>query len=197
MLVNDMYNKLALITGFPVYTNATDCPDINRFLLEMLSEGLQSTIDDLYISNNVLERNDVIIVASVSCIYGLGLPENYFKGAIKLNVGMELERNELIKNLVMVQYSRNDVVLERSTFRARGDIVEIMPAYEKIITRIYFFGDEIEKIVKIDNLTGEILEVPEETVIYPAVHYISYDENEDDPNFFLGIEGKQKELSLE
>ena len=77
-------------------------------------------------TRSLYERNDVIVIASVSCIYGLGLPENYFKGAIKLKVGMELERNDLIKNLVMVQYTRNDVALERSTFRARGDIVEII-----------------------------------------------------------------------
>lgn len=123
------------------------------------------------------ERNDVIIIASVSCIYGLGLPENYFKGSVELKVGDEVERDDLLKHLVSVQYTRNDLVLERSTFRARGDIVEIMPAYEKIITRVYFFGDEIEKIVKIDNVTGEIIEIPESVVIYPAVHYVSNDEN--------------------
>ena len=80
------------------------------------------------------ERNDVIIVASVSCIYGLGLPENYFKGSVELKVGDEIERDDLLKHLVNIQYTRNDLVLERSTFRARGDIVEIMPAYEKIIS---------------------------------------------------------------
>ena len=126
------------------------------------------------------ERNDVIIVASVSCIYGLGLPENYFKGSVELKVGDEIERDDLLKHLVSVQYTRNDLVLERSSFRARGDIVEIMPAYEKIITRIYFFGDEIEKIVKIDNVTGEIIETPQSVVIYPAVHYVSNDENVDE-----------------
>lgn len=97
-------------------------------------------------TRSLYERNDVIIVASVSCIYGLGLPESYFKGTIQVSVGDTLERNDLIKHLVMTQYTRNDLVLERSTFRARGDILEIMPAYEKIITRIYFFGDEVEKL---------------------------------------------------
>lgn len=128
-------------------------------------------------TRSLYERNDVIIIASVSCIYGLGLPENYFKGAITLEVGQEISREDLLNHLVRVQYSRNDLVLERATFRARGDIVEIMPSYEKIITRVYFFGDEIEKIVKIDNVTGEILENPTLTTIYPAVHYISNDEN--------------------
>lgn len=128
-------------------------------------------------TRSLYERNDVIIIASVSCIYGLGLPENYFKGTINISVGDEISREDLLKHLVSTQYSRNDLVLERSTFRAKGDIVEIMPSYEKIITRIYFFGDEIEKIVRIDNVTGEILETPEAIVIYPAVHYLSYDEN--------------------
>ena len=128
-------------------------------------------------TRGLYERNDVIVVASVSCIYGLGLPENYFKGAIELSVGMEISREDLLKHLVSVQYTRNDVVLERANFRARGDIVEIIPSYEKIVTRIYFFGDEIEKIIRIDNTTGEVLENINKTVIYPAVHYLAYDEN--------------------
>ena len=128
-------------------------------------------------TRSLYERNDVIVVASVSCIYGLGLPENYFKGAIELSVGMELSREILLAHLVSVQYTRNDLVLERANFRVRGDIVEIIPSYEKIITRIYFFGDEIEKIVRIDSTTGEILEAVNKTVIYPAVHYLAYDED--------------------
>ena len=128
-------------------------------------------------TRSLYERNDVIVVASVSCIYGLGLPENYFKGAIELSVGMEISRDDLLKHLVNVQYTRNDLVLERANFRARGDIVEIIPSYEKIITRIYFFGDEIEKLVRIDSTTGEVIEAVEKTVIYPAVHYLAYDEN--------------------
>ena len=131
-------------------------------------------------TRSLYERNDVIIIASVSCIYGLGLPENYFKGSVELKVGDEVDRDDLLRHLIKVQYTRNDLVLERSTFRARGDIVEIMPAYEKIITRIYFFGDEIEKIVRIDNVTGEIIENCKSVVIYPAVHYLSYDENVDE-----------------
>ncbi len=148
-------------------------------------------------TRSLYERNDVIIVASVSCIYGLGLPESYFRGTIKISVGDELERNELIKHLVMTRYTRNDLELERSTFRARGDILEIMPAYEKIITRIYFFGDEIEKIVRIDHLTGEILETPESVYIYPAVHYIAYDENEDETLDMIRTELRNRVNELE
>jgi len=147
-------------------------------------------------TRSLYERNDVIIVASVSCIYGLGLPENYFKGAITIKVGDELSRENLLKHLVSVQYSRNDLVLERSTFRARGDIVEIMPSYEKIITRICFFGDEVEKIVRIDNVTGEILEKPDTTTLYPAVHYISYDENVEETIKLIRQELKNRLVEL-
>lgn len=128
-------------------------------------------------TRSLYERNDVIVIASVSCIYGLGLPENYFKGAITLNVGDVIERDTFLKELVTIRYSRNDLELKRSTFRPRGDIIEIMPAYEKNVTRIYLFGDEVEKIIKLDPVSGEILENIDSTVIFPAVHYISYDED--------------------
>lgn len=131
-------------------------------------------------TRSLYERNDVIVVASVSCIYGLGLPENYFKGTVNLVVGQEISRKDLLTYLVGVRYERNDVELKRSTFRARGDVIEIMPSYEKVINRISFFGDEIESITRIDALTGEILEKPSEIVIYPAVHYLSYDEEVDE-----------------
>lgn len=147
-------------------------------------------------TRSLYERNDVIIVASVSCIYGLGLPENYFRGSITISVGDEISREKLLQHLVSVQYSRNDLVLERSTFRARGDIVEIMPSYEKIITRIYFFGDEVEKIIKIDNVSGEILEKPDATTIYPAVHYLSYDENVEETIMLIRQELKARLAEL-
>lgn len=141
-------------------------------------------------TRSLYERNDVIVVASVSCIYGLGLPENYFKGTITLSIGQEVTRKDLLTYLIGVRYERNDVELKRSTFRARGDVVEIMPSYEKIINRISFFGDEIEAITRIDAVTGEILDKPSEIVIYPAVHYLSYDEEEDET-----IELIRKELA--
>jgi len=128
-------------------------------------------------TRSLFERQDVVVVASVSCIYGLGLPENYFKGAIKLSVGDSIDRDELLRHLVNVHYERNDIELERGCFRARGDIVEIKPAYENITVRIQFFGDEIEKISRINPTTGEIIEICESVVIYPAVHYLSGDED--------------------
>ena len=146
------------------------------------SSSINEEIDRLRhnTTRSLYERDDVIVISSVRCIYSLGLPENYFRGAIEVKGGDEIDRDALLKHLVEVRYERNDLELKCSTFRARGDIVEIMPAYEKIITRIYFFGDEVEKIVKIDNVSGEIIETPESVVIYPAVHYISYDENEEE-----------------
>ena len=147
-------------------------------------------------TRSLYERNDVIIVASVSCIYGLGLPENYFKGTIELKVGDEIDRDELLKHLVSVQYKRNDVALEHSTFRVRGDIVELMPAYEKIVTRIMFFGDEIEKIIKIDPVSGEIVETPDKINIYPAVHYLSYDENMEETISLIRQEFKNRLTEL-
>ncbi len=147
-------------------------------------------------TRSLYERNDVIIVASVSCIYGLGLPENYFRGSVEIKLGDCIDRDDLIKHLVSIQYSRNDLVLERATFRARGDVVEIMPAYEKVVTRIQFFGDEIEKIVRIDNVTGEILEICDSVVIYPAVHYLSYDENVDETIQLIRQELKNRLVEL-
>jgi len=146
------------------------------------SSSINEEIDRLRhnTTRSLYERDDVIVVSSVSCIYGLGVPENYFKGTITLSVGDEIDRDALLKHLVEVRYERNDLELKYSTFRVRGDIVEIMPPYEKTVTRIYFFGDEIEKFVKIDNVSGEIVDTPEELVIYPAVHYITDDEDQDE-----------------
>ena len=143
-------------------------------------------------TRSLYERNDVIVVASVSCIYGLGLPENYFKGSITLKIGQEISRQELLTHLVSTRYERNDIELKRSTFRARGDVVEIMPSYEKVITRIYFFGDEIEKISRIDSTTGEVLENVNETVIYPAVHYLAYDDDMDETLRLINLELRQR-----
>lgn len=130
-------------------------------------------------TRSLYERNDVIVIASVSCIYGLGLPENYFKGAVKISVGDTFDRSDLLRALVNIQYERNDVELKRSTFRPRGDIIEVMPSYEKLVTRIYLFGDEIEKIVIIDPVSGEIVEEKASTIIFPAVHYLSNDDDMD------------------
>jgi excinuclease ABC subunit B len=124
-------------------------------------------------TRSLFERRDVVVVASVSCIYGLGLPQNYFKAAIRLHVGDTLDRDELLRQLVRIQYVRQDLDLQRSCFRARGDVVEIQPAYEERVIRIEFFGDDVERISVLDASTGEIIEFSEEAVIYPAIHYVA------------------------
>jgi len=125
----------------------------------------------------LMSRRDVIIVASVSCIYGLGSPEEYGKGVVHLRVGEIYRRNALIRQLVDGQYQRNDLELRAGTFRVRGDTLEIVPAYEdRHGYRITFFGDEVERITEFVLLTGEIVSEPDEVDIYPAKHYLASDE---------------------
>ncbi len=125
----------------------------------------------------IFERNDVVVVASVSCIYGLGTPELYFDSAIDLKLGFEIDFKSFLNNLVDIQYGRNDVELKRGLFRVRGEIVEIHQADEERILRIEFFGDEIERLSYVDPLTGEVLEVLDEVKVFPAKHYVT---DEDD-----------------
>jgi excinuclease ABC subunit B len=122
-------------------------------------------------TNSLLTRRDVIVVATVSCIYGLGTPQEYIDRMIHLKVGDEIERNALLRRFVDVQYKRNDVAFERGTFRVRGDTVEIIPMYEELAIRIEMFGDEIEKITTLNPLTGEIVRDEAEMYIFPATHY--------------------------
>jgi excinuclease ABC subunit B len=122
-------------------------------------------------TNSLLTRRDVIVVATVSCIYGLGTPQEYIDRMIRLKVGDEIERNKLLRKFVDVQYQRNDMAFERGTFRVRGDTIEIIPMYEELAIRIEMFGDEIEKIMTLHPLTGEILRDETEIYIFPATHY--------------------------
>jgi excinuclease ABC subunit B len=127
-------------------------------------------------TRSLFERKDVIVVASISCIYGLGMPAEYLKAAVPLKVGMELEQRQLLRDLVTVQYSRNDIDLERGRFRVKGDVLEIVPAYEDRIIRIEFFGDEIEALRYIDPVTGTILQSLNAISIYPARHFVTPEE---------------------
>ncbi len=123
---------------------------------------------------SLFERNDVIIVASVSCIYGLGSPENYHKLLLHLYKGQIILRDEILKRLVAIRYERNDVMIERGKFRVRGDVVEVTPAgYNGRAIRIELFGDEIDRLIEFDTLTGKILGVREEIFIFPASHYVA------------------------
>ena len=124
-------------------------------------------------TTSVLSRRDVIVVASVSCIYGIGNPEAYGSVVVNLAVGGQYRRNAVLRQLVESQYERNDMELRQGTFRVRGDTLEVLPAYDEFGLRISFFGDEVERIVQFDRVSGEILARPESVAIYPAKHFIT------------------------
>ncbi|WP_044747602.1 excinuclease ABC subunit UvrB [Bacillus alveayuensis] len=141
-------------------------------------------------TSSLFERKDVIIIASVSCIYGLGSPEEYRDLVVSLRVGMEIERNELLRKLVDVQYERNDIDFQRGTFRVRGDVVEIFPASrDEHCIRVEFFGDEIDRIREVDALTGEIIGDREHVAIFPASHFVTREEK-----MKIAIQNIEKEL---
>ncbi|WP_159722930.1 excinuclease ABC subunit UvrB [Enterococcus sp. CSURQ0835] len=128
-------------------------------------------------TSSLLERNDVIVVASVSCIFGLGSPKEYMEQVVSLRVGMEMDRNKLLRNLIDIQFERNDIDFQRGRFRVRGDVVEIFPASrDERALRIEFFGDEIDRIREVDALTGEVMGETEHVAIFPATHFLT---NED------------------
>ncbi len=121
----------------------------------------------------LLERRDVIIVASVSCIYGLGSPSEYAEAVVTFEKGLAFDLSEVLKKLVQMQFTRNDMILDRGTFRVRGDTLEIQPKDEEIVTRIEFFGDTVERIRLFDPLTQEVLDEPTKVSIFPATHYVT------------------------
>jgi excinuclease ABC subunit B len=123
-------------------------------------------------TSNLVSRNDVLIVASVSCIFGLGSPIDYKRSVVPIRKGVETDRDEMLRRLVDLQYARNDIDFKRGTFRVRGDVVELHPSYEEFAYRIEFFGDEITNIDAINPLTGELLRSEDQIFIYPAVHYV-------------------------
>ena len=136
--------------------------------------SINNDIDRLRLSStsSLLSRKDVIIVSSVSCIYGLGSPEDYSELLVRVDRGATVDRDDLLQRLVQIQYRRSDMELLRGTFRVRGDVVEIFPAYEQTAYRVELFGDEVESLVEIDPLTGEILEDYERVTVYPAKHFV-------------------------
>ena len=125
-------------------------------------------------TRSLLERNDVIIVASVSCIYGLGSPEAYHGMLLYLEKGMTITREKILSKLVEIQYERNDIDFHRGTFRVRGDVIEVFPAHEENrAVRIELFGDEVDTISEIDPLKGKVLEPLDKIPIYPGSHYVT------------------------
>src|SRR3954449_9179746 len=124
-------------------------------------------------TNSLLTRRDTIVVSTVSCIYGLGTPQEYVDRMVRLRVGDEIERDDLLRRLVGMQYARNDLAFTRGTFRVRGDTVEIIPQYEELAIRIEMFGDEIERIYTLHPLTGEVVTEDDELYIFPASNYVA------------------------
>jgi excinuclease ABC subunit B len=148
-------------------------------------------------TRSLFERRDVIVVASISCIYGLGMPAEYLKAAIPLQIGMEVNQRQLLRDLANVQYSRNDIEMGRGKFRVRGDVLEIGPAYEDRIIRVEFFGDEIDAIRYIDPVTGEILKSLSAVNVYPARHFVTPEERLEVACNDIAAELKQQKLDLE
>lgn len=148
-------------------------------------------------TRSLFERRDVIVVASISCIYGLGMPAEYLKAAIPLQIGMEVNQRQILRDLANVQYSRNDIEMGRGKFRVRGDVLEIGPAYEDRIIRVEFFGDEIDAIRYIDPVTGEILKSLEAVNVYPARHFVTPEERLEGACHDIAAELKQQKLDLE
>src|SRR5687767_486529 len=124
-------------------------------------------------TSSLMERDDVVIVATVSAIYGLGDPQQYREQMVTINKGQKIPRDEILRSLVMIQYHRNDLSFERGTFRVRGDTVEILPAYEEQGVRVELWGDEVERISKINPLTGETIAALDRAAIYPAKHFVT------------------------
>src|SRR5450432_1617053 len=124
-------------------------------------------------TNSLLTRRDTIVVASVSCIYGLGTPQEYVDRMVKLKVGDTIERDSLLRKLVGMQYLRNDIAFTRGTFRVRGDTIEVIPVYEELAVRVEMFGDEVERLMTLHPLTGEVVTQDEELYIFPASHYVA------------------------
>jgi len=124
-------------------------------------------------TRSLFERKDVIVVASISCIYGLGIPSEYLKAAVKFEVGKSINLRSSLRSLVENQYTRNDIEISRGRFRIKGDVLEIGPAYEDRLIRIELFGDEVEAIRYVDPTTGEILESLEQVSVYPAKHFVT------------------------
>jgi len=124
-------------------------------------------------THSVASRRDTIVVASVSCIFGLGSPEEYKQITLELRVGQQIERDAILRQLVNMQFSRNDLALERGTFRVRGDVIEVHPVDEDLITRLELFGDEVERITRINEITGEIVETRDSTLLFPTSHFVT------------------------
>lgn len=161
--------------------------------------SINADIDRLRLSttSSLMSRDDVVIVASVSCIYGLGSPEEYRKRTVRLKTGETRERDDLLHELVAIQYERNDYEPARGSFRARGDVVEVYPAYDEIGFRVEFFGDEVERIEEFHRITGEILKEVEYLTVFPAKHFIVGQQSLDRATTTIQVELRERLAELE
>ncbi|WP_176746833.1 DEAD/DEAH box helicase family protein, partial [Staphylococcus sp. HMSC62A08] len=178
------------VSYYDYYQPEAYVPSTDTFIEKDAS--INDEIDQLRHSatSALFERDDVIIIASVSCIYGLGNPEEYKDLVVSVRVGMEMDRSELLRKLVDVQYTRNDIDFQRGTFRVRGDVVEIFPASrEEMCIRVEFFGDEVDRIREVNYLTGEVIREREHFAIFPASHFVTREEK-----MKVAIERIEKEL---
>jgi excinuclease ABC subunit B len=164
------------ISYYDYYQPEAYVPATDTFIEK--DSSINEEIDRLRLraTSSLLARKDVVIVASVSCIYGLGSPEDYQKLLVIARKGERIDRNEILMKLVDIQYSRNDFDFQRGTFRVRGDVIDIFPAYEEQAIRIEFFGNQIDQISAIDTLTGEVKQELETAIIYPARHFVTTEE---------------------
>ncbi len=190
------YNAVEyFISYYDYYQPEAYVPSTDTYIAK--SSSINDEIDMLRHSatRSLFERRDVIVVASVSCIYGLGMPEEYLKASIPFKVGQEINQREVLRDLAGIQYERNDLELGRGRFRVKGDVLEIVPAYEDRVIRIEFFGDEIEAIRLIDPVTGEILTSLSALRVYPARHFVTPEEQLE--RAILDIEQElEKQLAL-
>ncbi|KRF65345.1 excinuclease ABC subunit B [Bacillus sp. Soil768D1] len=180
------------VSYYDYYQPEAYVPSTDTFIEKDAS--INDEIDKLRHSatTSLFERKDVIIIASVSCIYGLGSPEEYREMVVSLRTGMEIDRNALLHRLVDIQYERNDIAFQRGTFRVRGDVVEIFPASrDEHCVRVEFFGDEIDRIREVDALTGEITGEREHIAIFPASHFVTREEK-----MKIAVQNIEKELEV-
>ncbi|WP_281199899.1 excinuclease ABC subunit UvrB [Staphylococcus schleiferi] len=181
------------VSYYDYYQPEAYVPSTDTFIEKDAS--INDEIDQLRHSatSALFERDDVIIIASVSCIYGLGNPDEYRDLVVSIRVGMEMDRSDLLRKLVDVQYTRNDIDFKRGTFRVRGDVVEIFPASrDELCIRVEFFGDEIDRISEINYLTGEVLKEREHFALFPASHFVTCEEK-----MKIAIERIEKELETQ
>jgi excinuclease ABC subunit B len=161
------------ISYYDYYQPEAYLPTTDTFIEK--DTALNEDIDRLRLraTASLLQREDVIIVASVSCIYGIGSPEEYSKQMLKFETGTEIDRDEVIRSLIAIHYNRNDVDFSRGNFRVRGDTIELIPSYQQTAIRFEFFGDELERIAEVDPLTGEVLSERPNVAIFPAKHFVT------------------------